>query len=193
MIDRCTRVVSVLAVAGLLFFVPEYSESRVVKEVNFPEQVTIENTSAKLVGVGLRKKLIINVYLGALYMQTPVTARQEVITSDQIKQVVLHFLYSEVSREQLLEAWNEGFTNNAGDAAKKLSQQISTFNGFFTTPLKKGDTIVVTYVPGKGTSVEIKNTICGTIPGKEFMEAVFSIWFGSKPPSDDLQKGMLGK
>jgi Chalcone isomerase-like len=32
----------------------------------------------------------------------------------------------------------------------------------------------------------------GVFEGKDYADAVFSIWLGSKPPPDDLKKGMLG-
>ena len=32
----------------------------------------------------------------------------------------------------------------------------------------------------------------GVFEGKGFADAVFSIWLGAKPPSEDLKKGMLG-
>ncbi len=32
----------------------------------------------------------------------------------------------------------------------------------------------------------------GVFEGKGFADAVFSIWLGPKPPSEDLRKGMLG-
>ncbi len=51
---------------------------------------------------------------------------------------------------------------------------------------------MVTYTPGTGTEVAVKGKLKGTIPGKDFMEALFSIWFGKNPPSGDLKKGMLG-
>jgi hypothetical protein len=40
--------------------------------------------------------------------------------------------------------------------------------------------------------VEIKGRVRGTIPGRDFMEALFSVWFGPKPPSGGLKDGMLG-
>ena len=66
------------------------------------------------------------------------------------------------------------------------------FNGFFKESAKKGEKIVITYIPGKGTEVSIKGQVKGVIEGKDFMEAMFSIWFGPYPPSKGLKKGMLG-
>ena len=49
-----------------------------------------------------------------------------------------------------------------------------------------------TYVPGKGTTLQVADKELADFEGKGFADAVFSIWLGSKPPSEDLRKGMLG-
>jgi hypothetical protein len=172
-----------------------YGESNALefKGVNFPETVTIQNLTCKLNGVGLRKKVIINVYLGALYLAEPSNAPEKIIASDQIKQVTMHFLYKEVKPEQLNEAWDEGFSKNFPNAAVKLKPQITAFKSYFTEPMKKDDTMSFTYIPGKGTEVVIKGKSKGIIEGKEFMTALFSVWFGQFPPDKGLKEGMTGK
>ena len=176
----------------LFLFVTGISDAREVKGVNFPETVLIQGKSCKLIGVGIRKKLIINVYLGALYLEKPTKSATEVISSNQTKQIVMHFLYKEVTAEQLLEAWNEGFEKNAGSKVASLKGDINRFNGFFTQSMKEGEKIVITYSPGIGAEVKIKGRVAGTIEGRAFMEALFSIWFGPSPPSKGLKEGVLG-
>jgi len=58
--------------------------------------------------------------------------------------------------------------------------------------VKEGSTLTFTYVPGKGTTLQVADKELGASEGKGFADAVFSIWLGSKPPSEDLRKGMLG-
>ena len=167
--------------------------AREVKGVNLPETVSIQGTSCKLMGVGIRKKLIINVYLGALYMSQPVQSASQAISIDQVKRITMYFLYKEVRADQLVDAWNEGFEKNAGNSLAVLKDKINLFNGYFTEPMKKGETMHLTYIPGKGTEVNIKGIVKGVIEGKDFMEALFSIWFGPYPPSKGLKEGMLGE
>ena len=177
----------------LFLCISDICTARVVKGVNFLETVSIQGTSCKLMGVGIRKKLIINVYLGALYISQPVKTASQAISSDKVKRIAMHFLYKEVRADQLVDAWNEGFEKNAGNSLTALKDKINRFNGFFTEPIKKGEIIHLTYIPGKGTEVNIKAQVKGVIEGKDFMEALFSIWFGPHPPSKGLKKGMLGK
>ena len=59
----------------------------------------------------------------------------------------------------------------------------------FTT----GDELIFDYIPGKGTIFTIKGEVKGVIPGKDFMEALFSIYVGAYPASEQLKKGLLGQ
>ena len=166
--------------------------ARELKGVNFPETVTIQGTNCKLNGVGIRKKIIISVYVGGLYLAQHFESASNVISSEQVKRVHLHFIYKEVRADQIVEAWVEGFEKNAGSAVAELKDDINRFNGFFTESMKKGDIMVFTYIPGQGTEVIIKGEKKGAIDGHDFMEALFSIWFGPHSPSKGLKKGMLG-
>jgi hypothetical protein len=56
-----------------------------------------------------------------------------------------------------------------------------------------GQEIVLTYEPGKGTTVEFAGQEKGTVPGAEFMRALWSVWLGPHPPTADLKRGMLGE
>lgn len=178
---------------SLAAIAPETVLSRELKGVNVPETVVIKDTTCSLVGAGIRKKLVINVYIGALYTSRPVNSAPEAIASDQVKRIVLHFLYKEVKADQLVEAWNEGFEKNSGGSAAGLKDRIARFNSFFRDSVRTGDTIELTYIPGTGTEVTIKGSQKGMIEGKDFMEALFSIWFGPFPPSTGLKEGMLGQ
>jgi hypothetical protein len=58
--------------------------------------------------------------------------------------------------------------------------------------VKEGQTLTFTYLPGKGTTLQVGNKELGSLEGKGFADAVFSIWLGPKPPSEDLKQGLLG-
>jgi hypothetical protein len=58
--------------------------------------------------------------------------------------------------------------------------------------VKEGNTMTLAYSPQKGTSLLVDDKELGAFDGKAFAEAVFSIWLGPKPPSEELKSGMLG-
>ena len=74
-----------------------------------------------------------------------------------------------------------------------LRERITTFNSFFDKDLIKNDRVTISYVPGLGTSVKINDETKGTIPGSDFMQALWAIWLGANPADNGLKEGMLGK
>jgi hypothetical protein len=176
------------------FFCSDQIYAIEIDGINFPDTANIHSTTCLLNGAGIRKKLIIDIYAGALYLSKPITSADDVIKSDQVKRVQLNFVYKEVRANQLTDAWNEGFKkNNTPQTLTALKDKIDKFNGFFTEPIKKFESMSFSYIPGTGTEVEIKGNVKGVIEGKDFMEALFSIWFGPNPPDKKLKEGMLGK
>ncbi len=53
--------------------------------------------------------------------------------------------------------------------------------------------MVVTYVPGQGTTVAAAGAAPVTVEGKEFADAMFRNWLGSRPADGDLKKALLGR
>ncbi len=186
-------IVFVLSLALALHFTAGGAYSRVVKGVEIPETVQVAGKTLKLVGAGVRTKtfLRIKVYIGALYMENPTKNREEIISSDQPKRMVMHFLYKKVGKEKIIEGWNEGFENNAADRLSSLKDRIEKFNSMFDTDLRKGEEIILTYLPGVGTEVVVKGEKKGVVEGKDFAEALFSIWFGKEPADEGLMEEIL--
>jgi hypothetical protein len=156
---------------------------------SLPETLSAGGKTMKLNGLGLRKKSIIKVYVGALYLASPAKDAGAILAADQAKAIRLHFLRN-LKKEQLVEAFQEGFEANATDKAGPKA----AFDKMLTLirDVKDGETLTFTYVPGKGTTLQIGNEELGVFLGKDFADAVFSIWLGPKPPTEDLKKGMLG-
>jgi hypothetical protein len=160
--------------------------------VTMPDSITVAGKTLALNGMGVRSKLVIKVYVGGLYLEQKSTDAVAILQSDTIKRLVLHFIYSEVSKEQMAEAWSEGFAGNLPDKGKSLKPQIDQFLAAAET-MKKDEQMMVTYVPGTGTTLTIRGRDMLTVPGAEFGRAVFGIWLGPKPPSGGLKNGLLGR
>jgi hypothetical protein len=158
-------------------------------DVTLPDTVTVGSQTLVLNGLGLRTKLFVKVYVAGLYLDKKSSDAGAILQSDSAKRIVMQFIYGEVSREKLLDAFGDGFKDNAPGASKA---QVDQFLGAVET-MKKGEQLVVTYVPGTGTTLTIKGKDKLTIPGFPFAQAVFSVWLGPKPATADLKNGMLGK
>jgi hypothetical protein len=164
-----------------------------IRGVTFPDTINITGKTLHLVGGGMRTKtfLRIKVYIGALYMEKKRGDAKSIIGSDEPKRMVMHFLYHKVGKQKLVDGWNEGFQANSGNKLEGLKVRIQAFNSFFDSDVKKGEEVILTYLPGMGTEINIKGELKGTIQGKDFMEALFKIWFGDHPADKDLKKEIL--
>jgi hypothetical protein len=184
----------IVVVACLLLAAPLVAGT--LYDVTMPDQVEVDGQSLVLNGMGLRIKKIafikIKVYVAGLYLPAKSSDADAILAADEPKRVVMHFLYKEVGRDKLVEAWNEGFEKNAETEMHGLEERLAKFNDMWMD-MKSGDEAVLTYLPDKGTAVEIKGETKGVIPGFDFARALFSVWLGPEPPNKELKEGLLGE
>jgi len=170
---------------------PMVAEAKELAGVKAPDTLNTGGTTLVLNGLGLRKKSIVSVYVGALYLAAPSADAAAILAADAPKAVSLHFMRS-VTKVQLVDSFKEGFAANVKEKAAAQDANIQKLYGMLSDA-KEGDAMLFAYVPGKGTAVSKGDKAIGTIEGKEFADVIFALWLGPKPPSEDLKKGMLGK
>ena len=139
-----------------------------------------------LMGMGLRKKLWFKVYLASFYLAKP---EEDPIASDQVKRVEMHML-RDLERGKIIEAVEAGFEKNSGPQLPQLRSRLDMFLKAIPD-LRSGESITVTYLPGQGTFVKAGGGQEITIPGKDFSDALFSVWLGRHPVDDELKDEML--
>jgi hypothetical protein len=169
---------------------PHLVQAKEVAGVSLPETTTVDGKTLKLNGMGLRKKVVFKVYVAGLYLETPSRDAATVISSDQVKRMQLSVLRS-LSSHQVSEAIEEGFEKNSKANMAALKPKLEKLETMIPN-VEKGDQILLTYVPGKGTVVSAKNAEKGVIEGKDFADALFSVWLGASPVQEDLKKALLG-
>jgi hypothetical protein len=158
--------------------------------VKMPDTATVEGKTLKLNGIGLRKKMLFKVYVAGLYVEVPSKDAATVISSDQVKSIRLHILRG-LDGSQIGEAISDGFWHNSKTQMGALNDRLQKLTGMFPAVVE-GDQIVMTYVPGKGTEVNAKGQVKGSIEGKDFADALFSVWLGANPVQADLKAALLG-
>ena len=182
------RTILALALAGALA-VAAPALAKTVQGVTFPDTSSVGGKPVTLNGMGVRVAYIfVKVYVGGLYLTTPTHDGTAATQADEPKRVLLQFL-RDVTHEEMVNAMREGFAHTASAA---LQPQVDQFSGFFTQPLVTGSQASFDYVPGTGTTVTIGGQAKGTIPGADFMRALWGIWLGDKPADANLKAGMLG-
>ncbi len=166
------------------------ASAKEVAGVKFSESVQVEGKELKLNGAGLRRKFIFDVYAVGLYAESPSKQAKQFIDSDQVKRVRMAML-RDLDKKSVSDAIVDGFKKNAKEKLAGLQHRLDTFKAAIPD-LKKGDELVLTYVPGKGTTVESKAGQKISVEGKDFADALFSVWLGKSPVDEDLKEGMLG-
>lgn len=157
--------------------------------VTSPETVTVDGKTLTLNGMGLRKKFIINVYVGSLYVEHPSKSAADILKPDEVRRMELKML-RDLDAKTVTDAIKTGFEKNAGSNLAALQERLTKF--IEKVPdVKKGASLVVQYVPGKGTVIEGSGDSY-VAPGKDFADALFSVWLGASPVDDGLKKGLLG-
>ncbi|MCU0302468.1 MAG: chalcone isomerase family protein [Thermoanaerobaculales bacterium] len=159
--------------------------------VTMADRITVGDDELVLNGLGLRKKLWVEVYVAGLYLDTPVRDGAAAIEASGTKRVVMHFLTDKVTKKKLDDAWDEGFSANSPAVAGAVASRLGTFKAFFGD-MKVGDVVELTVVPGAGTTVVVNGSTKGVIEGDDFGAALLRVWLGDHPPSDELKAGMLG-
>ncbi|HEX6902976.1 MAG TPA: chalcone isomerase family protein [Thermoanaerobaculia bacterium] len=159
--------------------------------VSLPDKAEVKGQSLVLNGMALRKKLFIKVYVAGLYLPQKEKDAKKILAGDTPHRMVMHFLYS-VNKEQMCEAWNEGLEANTPNPSADVKKGFATLCSWME-PIPEGNKLVMTYVPGEGTQVEVNGKAKGTLPGKDVADAILATWIGPKPgPGEDFKKGLLG-
>lgn len=179
----------ILAMTPVLILVAGLAAAATLAGVTMPDTAVVAGKTLDLNGQGLRTKFFFRIYVAGLYLGTRTHDPAAAVSSDEVKQIVMHFVYSHVTRQQMVDAWNDSFGQES--LSPETKKDVSLFNSWMGD-ISAGEQIVLTYEPGKGTTVEFAGKLKGTIPGKDFMEALWRVWLGDHPPSSSMKKGMLG-
>jgi hypothetical protein len=163
-----------------------------VAGVKLDDSVNVNGQNLALNGAGIRKKLFIKVYVGALYLPAKMSDANAILAADAPRRMVMHFVFN-VGKDKIAEGWNEGLEANTPNASPEVKANFKTLASWMED-IKDGQSIVLTYVPGSGTTVEVNGHAKGTLPGKPTADAILATWIGPKPgPGDDFKKSVLGK
>jgi hypothetical protein len=178
------------ALAAVVLAVPALA--REVAGVAFPDTVSAGGQELSLNGAGVRTKFFVKVYAGGLYVARPSADADAIVAADAPKRVRMVFL-RDVDRKKIMETYREGFHNNSG--GPELQGLLAKLDRLAPAigDMKKGSEMVVTYLPGEGTTVAAGAAAPVTVEGKDFADAMFRNWLGSRPADADLKKSLLGR
>ena len=155
------------------------------------ETARVGEETLQLNGMALRSKAIFKVYVAGLYLAEKSSDYRAVLAADDHRRLVMHWVRS-VDKSKVCDGWNDSLEANVPNASTELKGDFETLCGMMADA-KTGDLFVFTYVPGTGTTVEVKGTTKGTIDGKQFADALWSSWIGEKPgPGEGFRDDLMG-
>jgi len=96
--------------------------------------------------------------------------------------VLLRYL----SRDQIAHSLRSGIEANAKASLPALSARLDKLLAAISDH-KQGEHLSITYVPGKGSLLG-----SAVIEGKDFADAIFSVWLGEQPAEKDLKQALMG-
>jgi Chalcone isomerase-like len=180
--------------AASLWLAPAFAAE--VEGVKLADKVTLGDAVPELTlnGAGVRTRVFFKVYVGALYLQEKTGSAEAAISGSGGKRVAMHLL-RDLTAEQLFTAFKEGLADNhAPEQVAKFEPQVQQMEKIFFAikSAKKGDAIMLDYLPRAGTRIVLNSEEKGTVTGEDFYRALLRIWLGEKPVDASLKKAMLG-
>lgn len=176
---------------SILFLISLKAHAVTVDGINFEDSVKIGNYTLSLNGIGIRKATFmkIKVYYGALYIVKPLTNLDELINSDEPKQIVMEFV-RDVSSNDLKKTYSDSFISANPDSHLSMTSLFNEFNSNFFRSIKKGERMIFTFT-SNGVSFKAGDDDESRVFGDgNFSKAIFKMWF-INPQDKDLASGML--
>lgn len=158
-----------------------------------PNTVSFEGEKLVLNGVGVREKFWMDMYAGALYLNSKSSNANAIVAANEPMAIKLHMVSKMITSDRMIEAVNEGFESSTGGNTAPLGEEIEKFKGFFKAEIKKDDVFDIVYLPSRGVVAYKNGKELGSIKGLPFKKALFGIWLSNKPADEKLKSGMLGK
>src|SRR3954466_12126848 len=112
---RVTRRTFVAAAAALVVTPAALAGAKELAGVTMPETLSVAGHTLKLNGMGLRKKALVHVYMGGLYLATPSADGAAIAASDAPRAMRMQFLRT-VDRAAFAQGLREGI--QAGSPGK---------------------------------------------------------------------------
>ena len=161
--------------------------------IELADSYQIGQQSLLLNGAGIRSKLFVKVYVGALYVGKTSNSPAAILATPGAKSMQMTMLYKEVEAEKITQGWNDGFKTNLTDIElKSLEDRLKKFNALFPT-LRKADIVRMDYSPDTGNPGSVSMTSSWDASREpDFFTALLKVWIGEHPADKNLKKGLLG-
>lgn len=164
-----------------------------VAGVQVEERIRIGAQELQLNGAGIRSKLFIKVYVGALYTGARMTTPEAVYEAPGPRRINLHLL-RDLDAQTLHEALDEGLRKNLSaaelEALKAPAGQLATLMKSIGK-VREGAVVAIDF-SADGLTLSLDGAPRGQVAGGAFAKALLRVWLGDKPADADLKQALLG-
>jgi hypothetical protein len=192
--QKAKKLSFILVFVLLVLALPNAVTGLVFKGEDFPDELLVNGETCKLMGVTSYKLWhFFTVQYGGFYLSQPTQNSQVVIKSEQTKLLVVQ-LRRDVEGKKYRDLYIKEFAKILDyEATPEIKGKVDQFlDILYAQDYKKRDVVKITYFPGQGTEVEIKGDKRPIIHGRDFMMALYTIWFGPESRFKSEGKRLLG-
>lgn len=184
-VRRAALLASLLAVPGL--------HAAEVAGVRLDDSIRVGGSELVLNGAGLRSKLFIKLYVGALYATQKSAQPAALIDNPGPRRMSLRLL-RDIGADTLHGALEDGLANNNSPeelaAVRAASEQFAALMKGFGK-LREGDGIALDF-SADGVAIGVNGEARGKVAGGAFARALLKVWLGERPADPALKRALLG-
>jgi len=189
MISRSVRAATLIAA---MLVVPGLQAAEVAG-VKVDDQIKVGSSELVLNGAGLRTKVFVKVYVGALYVTQKATTPAPLLDATTPRRMNMRLL-RDVDSESLFGALRDGLKdNNSESELAALKGAVDQFGEIMKKigNARNGDTVSIDFA-ADGVTVSFNGENRGRVASAPFGKALLKVWLGDNPVDASLKKALLG-
>lgn len=178
-------VAALLAVPGL--------HAAEVAGVKIEERIKLGSADLVLNGAGLRSKVFIKVYIGALYVTQKASTAAILLDTSSPRRMSLRLL-RDLDADALYGALRDGLKDNNSEAELlALKAPVDQFADLMKKigNARSGDTVAIDFT-SDGVGVSLNGEARGKVSSAPFARTLLKVWLGDNPVDASLKKALLG-
>jgi hypothetical protein len=169
------------------------AQAKIVNDVDVADKIQVAEQSLTLNGAGIRSKFFLDLYVGALYLNSQSADANATVAADEPMTIRLHITSSIIDGEKMSDATLDGFVKSTNGDLSPIQKEVDLLISAFRDAVEDEDVFDLQYVPGQGVSVIRNGELKVVVPGLAFKQALFGIWLSEDPVQEGLKEGMLGQ
>jgi hypothetical protein len=155
------------------------AHARAVSGVKMPDAISLHGQQLVLDQMDIKRRLIFDVYVWGLYLEGRAATTEEALAFQGPKQLRMRFK-RDVNQEQLASAFRDFLSRSPALRSPEMRQKTELLVGSLRA-VRKGDSLIISYLPGEGLRVSGEGSEGALLPDKAFADALFGAWLTSNP------------